>query len=224
MTTTLGRRKRLPRDQRQRLILEEAVRFFAEVGFEGQTRALAERLGVTQPLLYRYFPDKNALIDSVFNEVYLKRWKPEWESLLRDRTKPLVDRLVAFNLSYCREISHPELVRIFMFAGLRGEGITKTYIDMLREKALQPICEELRHELHLPSPQDLPIDEMEIHLAWSLQGAVFHIAMRKWIYKVSVPDDLDRLVECTVRAFMEGAGTTVQSLIAARPLPVEPVA
>jgi len=56
-------RRRLPRHERERLIVEEAVRFFAEVGFEGQTRALAQRLGVTQPLLYRYFPDKGALIE-----------------------------------------------------------------------------------------------------------------------------------------------------------------
>ncbi len=49
-------RKRLPREERERLIVDEAVRFFAEVGFEGQTRALAERLGVTQPLLIAISP------------------------------------------------------------------------------------------------------------------------------------------------------------------------
>ena len=78
------RLRRLPKasatQERERLIVEEAVRFFAEVGFDGQMRALAERLGVTQPLLYRYFADKEALIERVFDEVYMKRWRPEWES------------------------------------------------------------------------------------------------------------------------------------------------
>ena len=64
-------RRRLPRKEREKLIVDEAVKFFAEVGFEGQTRALAQRLGVTQPLLYRYFPDKEALIDRVYREVFL---------------------------------------------------------------------------------------------------------------------------------------------------------
>jgi AcrR family transcriptional regulator len=49
-------RTRLPRDTREQLIVKEAVRFFAEFGFGGRTRELARRLGVTQPLLYRYFP------------------------------------------------------------------------------------------------------------------------------------------------------------------------
>ncbi len=55
------------------MIVREAVSFFAEHGFEGQTRELARRLGITQPLLYRYFPDKAALIDRVYREVFLDR-------------------------------------------------------------------------------------------------------------------------------------------------------
>ncbi len=69
-------RKRLPREERERLIVREAVAFFAEVGFDGQTRELARRIGITQPLLYRYFPSKDALIDRVYQEAYLNRWNP----------------------------------------------------------------------------------------------------------------------------------------------------
>ncbi len=210
------RRRRLPREQRHRLILEEAVRFFAEVGFEGQTRVLAERLGVTQPLLYRYFPDKDSLIDSVFDEVFLKRWKPEWEVMLRDRSRTLLDRLSEFNKAYWRELSSPEPVRIFMFAGLKGEKISQAYLELMRDKVLEPICAELRHEIGLPPPEELPIDEMEIHMAWALQGAIFHIAMRKWIYKVAVPEDIDRLVEYTVRAYLHGSAATLKDMLAAR--------
>jgi len=213
LTSALGHRKRLPREQRQRLILEEAVRFFAEVGFEGQTRALAERLGVTQPLLYRYFPDKDTLIERVFDEVYIKRWDPNWEILLTDRRQPLVDRLIAFNQSYCRTVLQPELVRIFMFAGLKGEPVNQAYIELVREKALKPICRELRHELGLPSPDEAPLGEMEIHLVWSMIGSIFHIAMRKWIYHVAVPEDTDKLVECTVRSFLQGVGPTLKTLV-----------
>ena len=52
------KRRRLKREDRERMIVERAIEFFAEVGFAGQTRELAQRIGVTQPLLYRYFPTK----------------------------------------------------------------------------------------------------------------------------------------------------------------------
>ena len=49
---------RLSGAEREKHIAQEAVRFFAEVGFGGDTRELAKRLGVTQSLLYKYFPSK----------------------------------------------------------------------------------------------------------------------------------------------------------------------
>ncbi len=40
---------RLDPTQREAIITREAVAFFAECGFEGQTRELAKRLRITQP-------------------------------------------------------------------------------------------------------------------------------------------------------------------------------
>ena len=212
-----GRRKRLPREEREKLILEEAVRFFAEAGFEGQTRALADRLGVTQPLLYRYFPDKETLIDRVFDEVYLKRWRPEWAAQLRNRQRPLTDRLIDFYRAYCATIFKPEWVRIFMFAGLKGEKINDRYLELVHQNILEPLCGEFRADAGQPSPLDLPIDDTEIGLAWALHGSIFHIAVRKWIYKLPMPDDIDSLIETTVRSFMQGCVTSTRHALATRP-------
>ncbi len=54
-------RARLAPEARERLILDEAIRYFSDVGFGGQTRELSRRLGITQPLLYRYFPKTRAI-------------------------------------------------------------------------------------------------------------------------------------------------------------------
>ncbi|WP_455722275.1 TetR family transcriptional regulator [Xanthobacter autotrophicus] len=62
-------RRRLSPAERERDIVAGAVAFFAEHGFDGATRDLARRLGITQPLLYRYFPGKDALLDRVYQEV-----------------------------------------------------------------------------------------------------------------------------------------------------------
>ncbi|MDI7047032.1 TetR/AcrR family transcriptional regulator, partial [Escherichia coli] len=62
--------RRLAPEVRERQIVLKAVDHFATHGFSGSTRELARQLGVTQPLLYRYFPSKEALIDRVYEEVY----------------------------------------------------------------------------------------------------------------------------------------------------------
>ncbi|NBY07665.1 MAG: TetR/AcrR family transcriptional regulator [Betaproteobacteria bacterium] len=61
--------KRLSGAEREQHITQEAIRFFSEVGFSGDTRELAKRLGVTQSLLYKYFPNKEALVNRVFEVV-----------------------------------------------------------------------------------------------------------------------------------------------------------
>ena len=94
--------KRLSGAEREKHIVSEAVRFFAEVGFGGDTRELAQRLGVTQSLLYKYFPNKEALINRVYEEVYLGRWNPFWESMIRDRSIPLQERLTRLYIEYAK--------------------------------------------------------------------------------------------------------------------------
>src|SRR5258707_15376496 len=77
-------RRRLEPEDREREIIDGAIAFFAEVGFDGGLRDLAKRLGITHHNVFRYFPTKEALIERVSKEVYLSRWQPEWESILPD--------------------------------------------------------------------------------------------------------------------------------------------
>ena len=86
--------------ERERSIVEEAVRFFAEQGFGGQTRELAKRMGITHSAIYRHFPSKEALIERVYEEVYLSRWSSSWGPLIRDRNLSLQARLTQFYLEY----------------------------------------------------------------------------------------------------------------------------
>ncbi|HEY0912661.1 MAG TPA: helix-turn-helix domain-containing protein, partial [Bradyrhizobium sp.] len=57
-----AKQRRLSPDDRRKEFVAKATEFFSEEGFGGGTRDLARRLGVTQPLLYRYFPSKDDLI------------------------------------------------------------------------------------------------------------------------------------------------------------------
>lgn len=203
--------KRLAPQERERQIVVKAVEYFAAHGFSASTRDLAREIGVTQPLLYRYFPSKEALVDRVFDEVYLSRWEVKWEELLRDRGLSLRDRMMGFYQQYATVILKSDWIRIFIFAGLAREGINQRYLERLRERIFNVVLAELRHEFGLaePTPQQY---EDEIEFIWSLHASIFYVGVRKWIYALDVPADQERMIAQKVDAFLASAPQLLRML------------
>jgi AcrR family transcriptional regulator len=210
-------KKRLSSQEREQQIARGAVEFFAEVGFSGDTRELARRLGVTQSLIYKYFPNKEALIDRVYEEVYLGRWNPFWESVIQDRSIALEERLVSLYIEYSKAALTRDWVRIFMFSGLRGESINKKYLDVLRSRILEPVAAELRHELKLPTVKELPLKTAEIELVWSINARIFYFGQRRWIFNVPIEDDVDDMIRVTIAHFMAGARVVLPQILGMTP-------
>ncbi len=211
-----AQKKRMDPDQREAHIVAEAVRFFAEHGFEGKTRDLAKRIGITQPLLYRYFPSKESLIERVYQEVYVRRWNPAWEGLITDRHVALPDRLCSFYKEYSRAVYDYVWVRMFVYSGLKGVDINDRYLRSIKEKVLRPVCAELRHAHGLPTPQEIPIGEQELELAWGLHGSFFYRAIRFYIYNLATTADNDTAIENDVRVFISGVGPVQRQLVEAQ--------
>lgn len=195
--------KRLTAADREQQILAEAVRFFAEVGFNGHTRELAQRLHITQPLLYRYFPTKQDLIERVFKEVFFTRVDPEWAKLISDRSRPLEERLIEFYQHYAAATYSYEWIRIYMFSAMMGNDINRRYIKIVEEKILKPICTEIRHHCGLEASET--VSEAELEHVWVMHGGIFYYAVRKYIYHSRVGDDLSAIVRRAVRGVLAGA-------------------
>lgn len=196
--------RRLSPAAREQQIVDEAVRFFAEVGFSGQTRKLADRLGITQPLLYRYFPTKRDLIDRVFREIHLNRLESNWTGLLTDRRRPLADRLNEFYRRYSDATHQYEWIRIYMFSALAGQDLNRRYIRIVEDQILRPICSELRDYCGLPDPDAIPISELELEQAWIMHAGFFYYAVRKHIYHSRVAEDYEAIVARTVEMMLAG--------------------
>lgn len=63
MTTTGSPRRRVGRAEREQQILDAAVAVFSERGFQNASMdAVAERVGVTKPVLYTHFGSKDGLL------------------------------------------------------------------------------------------------------------------------------------------------------------------
>ena len=193
-------RRRMPSDQRRQEFIDKSIKLFAEEGFESSTRELARRLGVTQPLLYRYFPSKQDLISEVYDQVYLRRWQPEWEALIADRNKPLKDRLIEFYSNYTDAIFHPDWIRIYLYSGLKGVEINSRYMDLVSNRILQPIIAEVRHLADLPVQKATPA---EIDAAWMIHGGIFYFGVVKLVYEKQEAANKDQAIKFAVSAMID---------------------
>ena len=196
------KQKRLSPDDRRKEFVAKATEFFSEEGFGGGTRDLARRLGVTQPLLYRYFPSKDDLIKEVYRTVYLEPLDTGWEKLLTDRSRPLRDRLLEFYRGYTNVIFRRKWMRIYLYSGLKGLDINRWYVGVVREQILTRIVRECRHELGLPAQGKPTAPELE--LAWVFHSGIFYYGVRKYIYESPVIEDKEQMISDALDAFMAG--------------------
>src|ERR1700716_4727073 len=197
-----AKQKRLSPHDRRKEFVAKATEFFSEEGLGGGTRDLARRLGVTQPLLYRYFPSKDDLIKEVYRTVYLEPFDPGWEKLLTDRSRPIRDRLLEFYGAYTDVIFTRKWLRIYLYSGLEGLDINRRYVAVVQDNILTPIIGECRHEAGLPA-QGKPT-AAELEMAWVFHSGIFYYGVRKYIYESPVLEDKEQMISDALDAFLAG--------------------
>lgn len=192
---------RLPHAERKAHILETATEFFAENGLTGQTRRLADECGISQRLLYRFFPTKEDLLAEVYRQEILGVFKAVWFADLQDRSKPVEQRLTQFYNDYLRTTLTRKWLRLFLYASLSEATMAPDYIASIVTQLLDVIMREVAHEQGV----ELPDDRAAIHeMAWTLHGSVSHYAIRRHLYQASNILPEDRVVAMQVRMFLSG--------------------
>ncbi len=193
------KRRRLSSEERRAEIIRNAVQYFASEGFDISTRDLADKLGITQPLLYRYFKSKDELISEVYQSVYLKRWGDDWDWIILDRTSPLKERIRQFYLAYSGVAFDRDWVRIFLFAGLKGMELNRDYLSRVETRLLVPMITEFRAERGL-DPR-APTQE-EIDIAWIMHGAIYYHGMREVVYFGTHPERIEFVASQAIDGFL----------------------
>lgn len=203
-------RTRLTPEDRSNQILKGAIKFFAERGFGGQTRELAHQLGITQGLLYRYYPTKEALIERIYEEMFVNRIDPQWAADFKDRSKPLPERLERFYQSYSGMLLDAEWGRIYLLSGLEGAPIAKRFVNYITNGIFRLVVGELRNEFGLPDLDTALMTEAEIEMMWALHGSIFYIGIRMWVYRVAPPSNIPGAVAQLVHSFYRSAHDTMK--------------
>ncbi len=212
---------RLEPQARRRQILDAAIAYFSEAGFGVQTRELTRRIGVSQPLLYRYFPSKHELIEAVFHEVFLSRLSDDWVAQLRERSVPLRERLMRFYAQYARATYRPEWIRIYMYAGLAGDKLNRDYLALVKRKLLHVMCQEFRESFLSPRQREQagPVSTREIELVWNLHGSMFYWAVRQNIFGERTALSFETRTGDAIDLFVAGAEQCYASIVVRSPSP-----
>jgi len=130
-------------DERREQLIRVALNLFATKGFKGTTtKEIAAAAGVTEALIFRHFPTKEALYDAILiSSMSDPRRTAALERLHRcaeardDRS--LIHTLIEEVLSFHRE--NPMFQRLMFFAALEGHDLAETYY----EKWVKPVTDFL---------------------------------------------------------------------------------
>jgi hypothetical protein len=132
--------------------------------------------------------------------------------MLHKPDRALKSRLTDFYKAYLHSIYRYDWVRIFVFAGLKGVGIRQRYLAMIQNKVIVPLAIELRSLAGDAYIRSSPPSPEELEIAWGLHGELFYLALRRWVYNMHVPDDLDRVIESAIVRFLRGAPAAIRGV------------
>lgn len=192
-------RRHLRYDDRRAQILEKAILFFSEYGLTGQTRHLAVACGVSQRLLYRYFPNKAALLDEVYREAIAKPFDETWLADLGDAAVPLPDRLRQFYARYTEAVLQRRWLRLFLYSALAENPMPAAYADSIVNRMLDVVVRIAARDLGAALPQD--VEEVR-RLGWTLHGAIVLGGIRRHIYRIIDDAAWQRESECAIDTFL----------------------
>lgn len=137
-TRTSIKRRVLNRDKLEADILAEAVRVFAESGYEGASIAtVADNAGLSKQNLMYYFPTKQALYERVLDGV-LDEWLERMDKLADPEQDPrdVLRAYIQAKLKFSREQPYASRVyamEVISGAQLYGDQIQKRVVPLLRK-------------------------------------------------------------------------------------------
>jgi AcrR family transcriptional regulator len=212
-------RRRMSVAERERHILDGAIKFFAEHGLDAQMRELAAAIGVAHPLVYHYFPTKQALLERVYEEIFLGRWNPEWETLLENPELDLEDKLVRFYIEFAQTVQTREFVRILLFSGLSDRTITSRFFKVMGERLTPRLIRETRR-FRGSRARGKPTTR-EFELLMGLHGGLFYNAIRWYVYEHNLaanPPAIDdeRVIRDRVRSYLQASLTLDEDWLATK--------
>jgi AcrR family transcriptional regulator len=208
-----ARKRNLPAEERRRELLEAALDIFSEKGMSITIQELADRVKVTQPLVHRYFRTRADLIEGIRQKIQFAHWDPGWRLRLKDRTRPLRERILEFYASYLPHIYSARWYRGFWYAALNDSTFAEVFLARVHEELLYSIIGEARHTFGYPSLECKPATPREIELVWGMHSTNVFIGIRRYVYHAPVSPDIATTVHDQMRAYLHIVPEVMEELM-----------
>jgi TetR/AcrR family transcriptional regulator len=192
-------------DRRQQL-LETALDLFSRKGFEGATtKEIAAAAGVTEAIIFRHFPTKQALYTAVLDyklqSSELQDWLAETRACMDRNDDAGLLRSIATNIFRAYR-TDPRLERVLLFAALEGHELGLAHH---RQLAI-PIFELLRDYILRRQREGCLREYNPGAMIEAIAGVAQHYAMMTQMFGFNPPDDLsdEQAIETFIRIVMGG--------------------
>ena len=184
-------------------ILKGAMRIFAQKGFRGTTtREIARRLGISEALMFKYFPSKEAL----YRAIIQKRTDGSEEMFFpKEATQAKNDRQVFRSIaSYLiqKNTEDPTFMRLILYSALERHDLSKIFFENHAVERTKLLSEYIRQRIKEKAFKKVP----PMLAARAFMGMVIHFVQSQEIYgmKNSFRFSQKKVVDTFVDAFLNG--------------------
>lgn len=170
---------RMTAEERRGQILRGAMELFAEKGFRGATtREIARHLGISEALMFKYFPSKEAL----YRAIIQKRTDGSEEMFFPKEAVQAKDdrqvfRSIASNL-IARNTEDPTFMRLILYSALEGHDLSRIFFKTHVMGRTRLLSEYIRQRIKEKAFKPVP----PLLAARAFMGMIIHYVQSREIY------------------------------------------
>lgn len=180
---------RMSGEDRRRQIVEVATELFSKKGFNGTTtKEIAESAAVSEAIIFRHFPNKNALYSAIIEYKTLQNTE-RVKGRLKEAASRKDDR--AFFSSLANEmldvhLGDPTLMRLLMFSALEGHELAEMFFQSRASEVRDQILDYIKQRV-----SDGVFHDIDPRMAArAFIGMILFHAQVRVIYKDTTCDDI----------------------------------
>lgn len=141
-------RKRMSAGGRREQILKGAMRLFAQKGFRGTTtREIAQRLGISEALMFKYFPSKKALYRAIIQKMTdgsEERLFPK-EAIQAKDDRQVFKSIASYLIQ--KNTEDPTFMRLILYSALEDYDLSKIFFENHAMERTRLLSEYIRQRI-----------------------------------------------------------------------------
>src|SRR5262249_1406499 len=132
--------KKLSSSERKDHILKAAIQLFSQKGFGGTTtQQLAKKAGISEALLFRHFPNKEALYQSILQKKMDEHVPVLFADLSTDQSPEIFLKTLARQIVIVHE-DDPSFLRLLLYSALEQHKLSEIFFKKRNLPLVEFLC------------------------------------------------------------------------------------